>query len=82
MADEQSPEAEYVRPTEDIRLEEDEHDGQGEGDDDLGVDDRNLVDAFQDFAATPLGIERADGAAGAKDGGKGGGDEGDEQGIA
>ena len=65
MSRKKSPEGEDIRPTEHDGADEDEHNGQRQSDDDLGVDDRNLGHGLDHRSGLLFGIEDANRAAGA-----------------
>ena len=79
MTDQQCPEREQCLTVEELCSDKDEHNRQGHGDDDFGIDDRNLVDVFDKGAETFLAVVDADGTKCTDDSGKKGGDDGDDE---
>ena len=82
MTNQKGPEGKQSFTIEEVGADEDEHDGEGHGQDDFGVDDRNLVDILDECTEAFLAVEDADGTEGTDEGGEQRGNDGDDQGIA
>ncbi len=81
MTDQERPEGKDGGAIEDVLSDEDEHDCQGHGDDDFGIDDGNLVDVFQQASKSLLAVEEADGTKRTDQCGYDSADGGDDEGI-